>query len=363
MQRTPLYETHKKLGARMTEFGGWEMPVQYKGIRAEHQAVRNQVGLFDISHMGEIIVRGPDAKSAVQYLTCNDLNRLEAGKCQYSALLTPEGTFVDDIIIYPLANDHIFICVNAGNTDKDFDWIQSRTVGSVTIRNESADWCQLAVQGPKAEAVLHNLFGETVTSLGRFAFTFVNLQSHQVLVSRTGYTGEDGFEIYGPAAVATDLWDQLMDAGKDHDLMPCGLGARDTLRLEVNYPLYGHEISDQTHPFEAGLAWIVKLNGDDFIGKAALEVIKKEGWQRQLVGINMEDRGIPRQGYALYDADRRVGEVVSGTLSPSLGTAIGTAYVARSTVDKCDKIAVDIRGKKRKAAIVEVPFYKKRPAS
>ncbi len=355
--RTPLFETHQQLGARIVEFGGWEMPVQYSSIREEHHAVRKRLGLFDVSHMGEIIIEGPDALAAAQRLTCNDLKRLKVNQCQYSALLTSDGTFVDDVIVYPLTPEKILICVNAGNIDKDYEWIQSHSDGAVSVRNESDTWCQLALQGPLASTAMQTAFDEAPTQLERFRFTTYRYQGQDLLISRTGYTGEDGFEIYGPAQLATDLWHQLIQTGSPHGLLPCGLGARDTLRLEVNYPLYGHEIDDRTNPFEAGLAWIVKLDGDDFIGKATLQRVKAAGIQRHLVAFRMTDRSIPRQGYPICLDDQAVGHVVSGTLSPSLDIGIGTGYLPGTATEIGTKIAIDIRGKKRIAAVVKQPFY------
>lgn len=356
MKRTPLYEIHQQLGARMVDFGGWELPVSYRGIREEHRAVRETVGLFDISHMGELILSGPAARSAVQFLTCNDLHKLKAGQCQYSALLTEQGTFVDDIIVYPLGDETILLCVNAGNTDKAEAWIKKHLTGGVKLYNESARWCQLALQGPLAQATLQPLVSIDLDQLRRFNFCETSVAGVSVLLSRTGYTGEDGFEIYGPAGDAPTLWETCLDAGT---VEPCGLGARDTLRLEAALPLYGHEIDDTINPYEAGLAWIVKLEKGDFLGQAALKAIKSQALRRRLVGLKMQERAIPRQGYTVWDNDRQVGEVRSGTLSPTLDCGIATAYVESEAAAANNVFTVDIRGKKRKAGLVALPFVKK----
>jgi len=342
----------------MVSFGGWEMPVQYSGIRVEHQAVREQAGLFDISHMGEIVLEGSGARQAIQHLTCNDLEKLPAARCQYTGLLTPEGTFVDDIIVYPLTAERILLCVNASNTNKDFEWIRDHIPDTVTVRDESSRWCQLALQGPKALSVLQSTTACDLSSLPRFGFTETEIGDIHVLLSRTGYTGEDGFELYAAAPQAAALWTTLMESGSEEGLLPCGLGARDTLRLESCYPLYGHEIGDTTNPYEAGLGWIVKLDQDDFIGKAVLQQIKASGPQHKLINFSMEDRGIPRQDYSVFLGEQCIGTVVSGTLSPTLDRGIGRAFVTPAADLSGGKIDIDIRGKKRKATLVPCPFYK-----
>ncbi len=343
----------------MTEFGGWEMPVSYRGLRDEHQAVRTGVGLFDISHMGEIEIRGTGAQAATQYLTCNNVRQLPEGKCQYSALLTPGGTFVDDIIVYPLATDHYLLCVNASNTEKDFAWLEQQSLSDVTLTNVSAEWAQLALQGPRAATVLSKVIESPLDKLGRFNFRKITWQGNALLLSRTGYTGEDGFELYLPLEGAVPLWRALLAAGQEEGIQPCGLGARDTLRLEAGFPLYGHEIDETIDPFEAGLEWIVKLEGDDFIGKETLRQKNGTDPQKRLVGFTMEDRSIPREGYPLYRGEKVVGEVASGTFSPTLECGIGTGLITGAPPAPDDKIAVDIRGKKRKATIIKLPFYRK----
>lgn len=358
LKKTPLNKIHKQLGAKMVDFGGWEMPVQYSGIREEHRAVRERAGLFDISHMGEIVISGPGAYAAAQFLSCNDLNRLSAGRCQYSALLTDEGTFVDDIIVYPIAADHIFICVNAANTEKDYQWIRDHAAKAVSVHDESSHWFQLAIQGPEAVGVVQQLTDARIAELSRFAYAEITLGGISTILSRTGYTGEDGFEIYGAAADAETLWQALTDAGREVNLLPCGLGARDTLRLEACYPLYGHEIDDTINPYEAGLGWIVSRGADNYIGKAALEKIRQGESRRRLIAFIMDERHIPRADYSIWASDQRIGQVVSGTYSPTLERGIGLAYVPPEFGVVGAKIDIDIRGKKRKATIVPRPFYR-----
>jgi len=319
--------------------------------------VRHHVGLFDISHMGELILRGPGARRTVQYLTCNDLDRLKEGQCQYSALLTEHGTFVDDIIVYPLGPEKILLCVNAGNTQKDAEWIAQHLSSDTRMSDESPAWCQLAVQGPMAAELMGAVMGPEVRTLKRFYFKEISWLNHSFLVSRTGYTGEDGFEIYGPTNCAEAAWQALYQEGQKWHLKPCGLGARDTLRLEACYPLYGHEIDDQTTPYEAGLGWIVRLKDPPFLGQSALETSKKNP-RKHLIAFQLEEAGIPRQGYELFAGETPIGTVASGTLSPSLNVGIGTGFVSESYQGIGTKIAVDIRGKKRNAAVVARPFYK-----
>lgn len=357
-KRSPLHEIHRSLGARMITFGGWEMPVSYSGIREEHSAVRRSVGLFDVSHMGEVIVEGREAAQAIQYLTCNDLKRLAPEKCQYTGLLNSEGKFIDDIIVYPLSENRFFLCVNAANTEKDFVWIRQRCPETVQVHNESEQWALLAIQGPQSEQVLQKLVPTHLSKMGRFAFCECPIEGTSILLSRTGYTGEDGFEIYVPISHAASLWNQILEVGEGESIQPCGLGARDTLRLEAAYPLYGHEISDEISPFEANLSWIVRLNGDDFIGKSALEKMRTEDPKRKLIGFVMDDPSIPRQGYEITAGHTPLGQVVSGTYSPTLAVGIGTGFVPQNEASPGNKIDIDIRGKKRKATVIQLPFYR-----
>ncbi len=351
MKRTPLYENHKELGARMVEFGGWEMPVQYSGIKQEHLAVRQKAGLFDISHMGEIEIRGVRALEQLQRLTPNDVSRLQPGRSQYSALLTEQGTFVDDIMVYCLGPDHYLLCVNASNTEKDFKWIQAQLSAGAEALNRSDAWGLLALQGPIARSILPS-------DLKKNYFEKTSLAGAEVLLSATGYTGEDGFEIFCPREATPPIWTHLLQQGTKRGLIPCGLGARDTLRLEASYPLYGHEIDDQTTPLEAGLAWIVKKEKGDFIGKTGLSAPLK----KRLIGLKLLEPGIARQGYKLFDQDREVGIITSGTLSPTLGEAVAMAYLTPPLTNEPitgRKIQVDIRGKKKEAKVVPLPFYKR----
>ena len=352
MKQTPLNQSHRSLGAKMVEFGGWEMPVQYSGIREEHLAVRLRAGLFDVSHMGEIEIRGPKALELVQRLTPNDASRLVPGHSQYSALLTEQGTFVDDIMVYRIAGDHFLLCVNASNSGKDFQWIRDHAIPGAEIEDRSDAWGLIALQGPLSRTLLPS-------PLKKNRFERREIAGVEVILSGTGYTGEDGFEIFCPADQATRIWEYLMEAGKPAGLLPCGLGARDTLRLEASYPLYGHEIDDRTTPYEAGLGWIVKLEKGAFVGRAAL---LEKNVRKRLIGIEMAEPGISRQGYKLFDGDREAGVVTSGTLSPTLEKPVAMGYLTEpltkgELVGK--KIQVEIRSKRKEAVVVPLPFYKR----
>ncbi|MBI2068295.1 MAG: glycine cleavage system aminomethyltransferase GcvT [Deltaproteobacteria bacterium] len=350
-EQTPLHSLHKKLGAKMVDFAGWEMPVQYSGIKEEHLVVRKKAGLFDVSHMGEIEIYGQGALTLVQRLTCNDASRLESGRSQYSALLTEQGTFVDDIMVYRRAEDHFLLCVNASNTLKDFEWILSHRQPDVTIENRSNAWGLIALQGPLARQILSS-------SLKKTFFEETKLYGASVLLSATGYTGEDGFEIFCPASDAEKIWTEILERGKPLGLLPCGLGARDTLRLEAAYPLYGHEIDDKTTPWEAGLDWIVKMQKGDFIGRTALKEPRND---KKPVGLKMIESGIPRQGYPVLLEDQEVGRITSGTFSPLLEIGIALASVTccltkEELVGK--RVRITIREKSRTAEIVRLPLHK-----
>lgn len=356
MQKTPLNTIHKQLGARLVDFAGWEMPVQYQGVIEEHHAVRNGAGIFDVSHMGEILLEGPGALAAVQKLACNDASRLKSGESQYSAFLTERATFVDDIIVNRLASERFLICVNASNTERDFEWAHRQESSQCSIRNVSADYFQIALQGPQAVSLFRKVYPQFPFPEKSFTFTCGSLEGGQeVLVARTGYTGEDGCEIYGPPSAAESLWKRLAFSGA----VPCGLGARDTLRLEAALSLYGHEIDDQTHPYEARLGWIVKLDKGDFIGREALQKIKAQPLQRKLVGLQMKEPGIARQGYAIFSNDTEIGHVTSGTKSPTLDRAIALGYVQQEFAADGTKIQIDIHRKKREAVVVPLPFFKR----
>ena len=355
--RTPLYEKHLQAGARMVSFGGWEMPVQYEGILAEHHAVRTAAGLFDVSHMGRVELLGPEALAFVNHVTINDAERLEPYQSQYSAACYENGGIVDDLLVYRCP-DRMLVVLNAGNRSKDLAWLQRHIepfrASMVNVSDASA---LVALQGPKAAAILSRLTDAPVASLAFQQLLEGNVANIPARVFRTGYTGEDGFELWCAETEAARLWDALLEAGNEDGLKPCGLGARDTLRLEAGLCLYGHEIDETTNPLEAGLGWITKLKKPDFIGKAALLELKKAGVPRKLVGFKMLERAIPRQGYALLSDGVPVGTCVSGTMSPTLGYGIGTGYVPEVLKNPGTRIEVDIRGKQAAAEVVKLPFY------
>lgn len=365
MKQTPLNAVHKALGARMVPFGGWEMPVQYAGVIEEHLAVREHAGLFDVSHMGEVEVAGPEALALVQKLTTNDAARLVDGQVQYSALCYPDGGVVDDVTLYRSSASHFLFCVNASNTDKDFAWMRQvhaeSGITGATLTNRSSEFAQVALQGPKAPAILARLTNAPLADIAYYHFREGEVAGVPALISRTGYTGEDGFELYIPAAAAVALWNRLLEVGKVDGLMPIGLGARDTLRLEKGYALYGHELSSTITPLEAGLGWIVKLDKGDFVGRDALVKQKAAGLPRKLVGLAMEERGIPREGYPVYVGDRQVGSVTSGTMSPSLKNGIALALVESASAVLDSELLISVRDRKLRARIVKPPFVKKTP--
>ncbi|MFZ5814766.1 MAG: glycine cleavage system aminomethyltransferase GcvT [Bacillota bacterium] len=368
LKRTPLYEMHLKHGARMVPFGGWEMPVQYSGVIEEHKAVRNGAGLFDVSHMGEFELKGPQALELIQLVSVNNAAKLAVGQVQYSLMCYENGTIVDDILVYRLGEQHYWLVVNAGNIDKDWAWInQARERAGLTdleLKNISAEVAQIALQGPLAQEILQPLVpGADLEELGFYwARTGLSVAGIGSLVlSRTGYTGEDGFEVYVRREDAAALWEALLEAGEEQGLMPAGLGARDTLRFEAKLPLYGHEINDQITPLEAGLGFFVKLKkGVDFIGRAALAAQKEQGLTRKLVGFEMIDRGIPRQGYEIAKDGEVVGFVTTGSFSPTLEKNIGLGYVPVGLSELGSEFEVVIRGKALKARVVETPFYQPR---
>ncbi|MFQ5928896.1 MAG: glycine cleavage system aminomethyltransferase GcvT [Acidobacteriota bacterium] len=359
LKKTALNAVHKELGARMVDFVGWEMPVQYGSALREHQAVRERVGVFDVSHMGQIEIVGKDALSVAQKLTSNDISRLSDGQAQYSAFLYREGTFVDDIVLYRINPEHIFICVNAANKDKDLQWARRAKKGDVQILDNSNSYVQLAIQGPEAQAVLQQLTDVDLSSMKYYWFALGKVHGAKALISRTGYTGEDGFEIYIPPDKAESIWCKLFTVGKAFEIMPAGLAARNTLRLEMRYPLYGNDIDDHTTPWEAGLGWIVKLGKGDFIGKETLEKQKEEGVQRKLVGFEMVDRGIARDHYPILIDGQRVGQVTSGSFAPSLQKSIGLTYLPIECSQIGQLLDVEIRRKLLKAKVAETPFYRK----
>jgi aminomethyltransferase len=363
LKRTPLYPLYEEYGAKTIDFGGWDLPVQFAGIQKEHEAVRTKAGLFDVSHMGEVEVKGPDALSFVQKITTNDASTLAVNQAQYSIMCYPDGGTVDDLLVYKLAEDHYLLVINAANIEKDVAWMQQHVDGDMTLRNISDETAQLALQGPLAEAVLQKL---TDTDLSEIRFFYfkpdVNLSGVSALVSRTGYTGEDGFELYVKPEDAPVLWRKILEAGGE-DVLPCGLGARDTLRFEARLPLYGQELNESISPLEAGLGFAVKLEKKvPFIGQEALKKQKEEGIPRKLVGLEMIERGIPRSHYPVYVGETQIGEVTTGTQSPTLKKNVGLALIRKEYSELGTEVDVEIRGKRVKAKVVATPFYK-RPKS
>ncbi len=358
LARTPLFDAHRALGAKIVEFGGWEMPVSYRGIIEEHRAVRTAAGLFDVSHMGEIEVLGPHAAATCQRLTTNDVRNLANGHVQYTLLCREDGGVVDDVTLYRIDDQRYFFCVNASNIAKDLAWIEEHA-GEATIVDRSAVTALVALQGPAATAILQTLTPLGPDALQRFQFARADVAGLPALISRTGYTGEDGFEIYVDAQHAVTLWNALMEAGRPEGLEPIGLGARDTLRLEAALPLYGHELDDQTSPLAAGLARWVKLDGEDFLGRSALRHETEQGAPRRLVGLAMRGSGIARQGYPVLFEGAPVGIVTSGTMSPTTGGAIALAYVSSALAAAGTTLAVEVRGRPVPAEVVPTPFYRR----
>lgn len=359
LKSTVLRPIHEKLGARMVDFAGWSMPVQYEGLKEEHLNVRANVGLFDVSHMGEIRVRGPKSLESLQWMTTNDVSKLSAGDAHYTLFPNAQGGIVDDLFVYCLKpGEDYLLCVNAANVDKDYAFVMENNRGA-DIEDESGNWSQIAVQGPKAMTLLERVIGGDVLKVTRNAHRTFTYRNDDVILARTGYTGEDGGEIFVRNHQAVDLWNELMERGSDLGVKPIGLGARDTLRTEMKYSLYGHEIDDTTPPFEAGLGWVVKPAAKDFIGKAAIVAAKEAGVKRKLVGFTLQDRGIPRQGYSLLSFDNKeIGRVTSGTLSPSLNAPIGIGFVDVSHAEVGSEFNVDIRGRRAKAKVVPTPFVR-----
>jgi len=367
IRKTALYSVHRRMGAKMVEFNGWEMPVEYPsvgGIMAEHNAVRTGVGIFDVSHMGDIRLAGPQALAAVQHVSMNDASRLAIGQAQYSALLYPQGTFVDDVVVHRLGEDEYLLVINAGTREKDFNWVRDHTRQfDCAVENLSDDFTQIAIQGPKAVNLLQKLTGADLSAVKFYWVTHGTVCGlKNTLIARTGYTGEDGFEIYIPGDEATSarVWNEILEAGKEFGVVPCGLGARNTLRLEARLPLYGHEISDTINVWEAGLDRFCKMEKPDFIGRAALEKAKAEGTTRGLVGLEMIDRGIARDGYRVLElTGREIGYVTSGSPAPFLKKNIALAYVPTEFAPLSTELKVEIRGQGVKAQVVPIPFYRK----
>ncbi len=359
LKKTPLNALHRRLGARMIDFGGWEMPVQYSSLLEEHHAVRQRVGLFDVSHMGEIEIRGPEALDLVNNVTTNDASRLDVGQAQYSALLYEHGGFVDDILVHKVAADHYFLCVNASNQDKDYEHIRSYNRFRATVENAGARYAQLAVQGPRALETLQKLTEIPLASIRYYRFLDGNVSRAPARIARTGYTGEDGFEIYLSPADAPRIWDEILEAGAGFGIKPCGLGARNTLRLEAAMALYDHEIHASLTPWEARLGWIVKMDKGPFLGRAALVKQKESGVPRQLAGFEMTGRGIGRDGYEVCIDGAGAGWVTSGGPSPTLNRNIGMCYLPSTHAEAGRAIQVTVRGQLVDAVTVPTPFYKR----
>jgi aminomethyltransferase len=347
------------MGAKMVDFGGWDMPVEYTGILAEHMAVRTRVGLFDVSHMGEIEIRGPRALDLVQYVTCNDASKLAVGQAHYSGLMTARGTFVDDMLVHKFTDTHYFLCVNASNQDKDYAHIVEHNKFGAEAENAGGRYAQLAIQGPRALKLLQRFTNVALDAIKYYWFTRGEVDQVHCIIARTGYTGEDGFEIYFAPEFAEKIWDRLLDAGQDLGIMACGLGARNTLRLEAGMALYGHEIDDTTTPWEANLDWICKVDKGDFLGREKLIKQKGIGVARTLAGFEMESKLIARDGYSVLEGERAIGTVTSGCPAPFLKKNIGFAYVPPEVNGPGTKIGVAVRAQVAAATIVTVPFYKR----
>ncbi len=365
VQRTSLYEEHVAAGGRMIEFAGYELPVQYAGLSEEHEAVRTRAGLFDVSHMGEIAIRGPGAFDFIQLVSCNDHSKMVAGRAQYTGLMLPEATFVDDVLVHKVADDDFLLVVNAANRLKDVAYLTSLASDrdDVEVTDLSDQYAQMALQGPLAKEVLQPLTPQDLGEIKYYRFIDGEVAGVQALIARTGYTGEDGFEIYVAPADAPAVWRAILAEGRPKGVQPAGLGARDTLRFEAGMCLFGNDIDDTTTPLEAGLGWIVKLGKGDFIGRDVLERQAEEGVDRRLVGLEMMDRGIARRGYPVLldaDAEEPVGVVTSGTQSPTLGKALAMAYLPSEAADVGREVFVSIRNRTVRARVVDLPFYKRK---
>jgi aminomethyltransferase len=359
VRKTALNPIHRALRAKMVNFGGWDMPLEYSGILAEHEAVRTRAGLFDVSHMGEVEIRGSGALDLVQWVTSNDASKLSVGQAQYSGLMTDRGTFVDDLLVHKINETHYLLCVNAGHQDADFEHILGHDRFDAQVENAGPRYSQLAIQGPRASEILQQLTREALDAIRYYHFTFGKVSGVECLIARTGYTGEDGFEIYFDPQFSAKLWADLLSAGQPAGLIPCGLGARNTLRLEAGMCLYGHEIDATTTPWEAGLGWICKLEKGRFLGSDLLTREKERGPGRKLIGFEMLDKRIGRDGYPVVISGREVGQVTSGGPSPTLKRNIGMAYVPPEYSKTGTRIEIGIRGEAVPAQIRALPFYKR----
>lgn len=356
MKYTPLYEEHKALGAKFMEFGGFDMPLQYTGIIDEHLTVRNNAGIFDVSHMGEIFIAGQDALEYCEYLTPNKVSNLLPGQSQYTFLLNERAGVIDDLIIYRISENEFMLCVNASNIEKDYDWCLTNKKGSIRITDRSPDIGMLSVQGPFAKEVMRKIF-LSIEGLKRPNFSYTDFERKHLMISRTGYTGEDGFECFIDKDTVVELWNSIMEAGRPYGIKPIGLGARDTLRAEMGYPLYGMELNEDTTPYEANLGWVIKMDKQQFIGKSALMKVIETGLTKKLEGIVMNGRSIPRHKNYVVFKDKIIGEVTTGTYSPSLSKGIAMAYIDNNVSPS--EVGVDIRGILHTGSLIQLPFVKK----
>ncbi|HET8998903.1 MAG TPA: glycine cleavage system aminomethyltransferase GcvT [bacterium] len=360
LKRTPLYAAHVAAGARMIPFGGWEMPVQYSGIMEEHRAVRTRAGLFDVSHMGEVDLVGPGAGPLVQRLVTNDVGRVALNQAQYTPMCTPEGGVIDDLLVYHVGRDHFMLVVNAANTVEDLAWIREHAAGDVRITDRTAEIALLALQGPRAQEVLARLTAAPLEAIRYYWFLDgVEVAGRRALVSRTGYTGEDGFELYVNATHAAHVWNAVLEAGRDAGILPAGLGARDTLRLEAGILLHGNDMDKTITPLEVGLGWTVKLGKGEFIGAAALARQKSLGLSRRLVGFTLRERVIARHGFPIQENGRVVGSVTSGSFGPTVENSIGLGFVPPTDAEPGRRIAIEIRGRAVEGTVTKLPFYKR----
>jgi aminomethyltransferase len=361
MKKTKFYDIHKELGAKIVEFAGFEMPVQYSSIIEEHKAVRNSVGVFDVSHMGEVRVKGDSALDFVQKITVNNAAKLVDGQVQYSAMCYLDGGIVDDLLVYKINEKEFMLVINASNIDKDFAWMKENNTMGAELNNESDEYSLLAVQGPNSRKIVEKVFATNLEDVEYYHFTYGKFEDVDFILSRTGYTGELGYELYfkGDEAVARKLWDTLFEAGKEFNILPVGLGARDTLRLEMGYCLYGNDIDETTNPLEAGLGWITKLKKGDFNASDVLKKVKSEGLKRKLVPMVFEERAFPRHGYEIVKDGETIGHVTSGTVSPILNKPIALGYVTIENAVKGNTVSVKIRNKEFSATITKLPFVEK----
>jgi aminomethyltransferase len=360
-KRTKFYNVHQKLGAKIVEFAGYEMPVQYSSIIAEHKTVRNSAGVFDVSHMGEVFISGNSALDFVQYVTVNDASKLSPGRVQYSAMCYPDGGIVDDLLVYRIDEHNFMLVINASNIDKDFRWMNESNKFDVILENKSDEYSLIALQGPQSKSVLKKLTDTDLDNLEYYHFKMANVAGTDMILSRTGYTGELGYELYftGDEKTAENIWYKVFDAGKEFDIQPAGLAARDSLRLEMGFCLYGNDIDKTTNPLEAGLGWITKLSKTEFIGKEKLMEIKSRGSDRKLCGFISEEKVFPRPGYDIRSNGKTVGKLTSGTVSPVLNKPIALGYIEKEYAAEGNEISVDVRGKEVPAVVVKLPFIKK----